>query len=65
MIDDPWPHAALAHYGQALARNIERALASSGHSMRALANAMGITHSTISRVAHGRVPRDLGTLARL
>lgn len=67
-----WPHAALtpdapvsAHYGQALARNIERALASTGQSLRMLAEATGITHSTISRVVNGRVLPDLGTLARL
>jgi ribosome-binding protein aMBF1 (putative translation factor) len=71
-VDGTWPHAALAadapvsaHYGQALARNLERALASSGQSMRTLADATGITHSTISRVINGRVLPDLGTLARL
>ncbi|MET9070589.1 helix-turn-helix transcriptional regulator [Streptomyces sp. NPDC004232] len=67
-----WPHAALepeapvsAHYGQALACNIERALASTGYSLRTLADATGVTHSTISRVVNGRVLPDLGTLARL
>ncbi|MEU9385607.1 helix-turn-helix transcriptional regulator [Streptomyces sp. NPDC048279] len=72
VVDGAWSHAVLApdapvsaHYGQALARNIERALASSGHSLRTLAEVTGITHSTISRVANGRVLPDLGTLARL
>lgn len=70
--DDAWPYAALppdapasAHYGQALARNLENALAVSGYSLRALAEDTGITHSTISRVLHGRVLPDLGTIARL
>lgn len=72
VVDDAWPHAALASdapvsaiYGQALARNLENALAYSGHSLRTLADATGITHSTISRVIHGRVLPDLGTIARL
>ncbi|MGW2009754.1 helix-turn-helix domain-containing protein [Streptomyces nigrescens] len=72
VVDDAWPHAALAadapvsaHYGQALARNLENALAVSGHSLRTLAEATGVTHSTISRVVHGKVMPDLGTLARL
>lgn len=72
VVDETWPHAALvpdapvsAHYGQALARNLENALAVSGHSLRTLAEATGITHSTISRVIHGKVMPDLGTLARL
>lgn len=72
VIEGTWPYADLApdapvsaHYGQALARNIERALASSGHSLRTLADATGITHSTISRVLNGKVLPDIGTLARL
>lgn len=67
-----WPHAALvadapvsAHYGQALARNLERALASTNTSLRMLAEATGVTHSTLSRVLNGKVLPDLGTLARL
>ncbi|MFJ7629815.1 helix-turn-helix domain-containing protein [Streptomyces sp. NPDC097595] len=67
-----WPHAALAadapvsaHYGQSLARNLERAMTSSGHTLRTLADATGVTHSTVSRVANGRVMPDLGTIARL
>ncbi|MEH6373826.1 helix-turn-helix transcriptional regulator [Streptomyces sp. KLMMK] len=70
--DGAWPHATLtldapasAHYGQALARNLHRALASTNHSLRTLAEATGITHSTISRVLNGKVLPDLGTLARL
>ncbi|WP_052229957.1 helix-turn-helix transcriptional regulator [Streptomyces sp. CT34] len=72
VVGGSWPHAALAadapasaHYGQALARNLERALASSGQSLRTLAESTGITHSTISRVVNGKVLPDLGTLARL
>lgn len=70
--DDAWPHAALvpdapasALYGQALARNLEHALDVSGHSLRSLAEATGVTHSTISRVLNGKVLPDLGTIARL
>ncbi|MGW7002052.1 helix-turn-helix domain-containing protein [Streptomyces sp. NPDC054933] len=72
VIDGVWPHAALAegapvsaHYGQALARNLERALATTKYSLRTLADATGLTHTTISRVLHGKVLPDLGTLARL
>ncbi|MEV8340969.1 helix-turn-helix domain-containing protein [Streptomyces niveus] len=54
-----------AHYGQALARNLERAMTSTGHTLRALADTTGVRHSTISRVANGRVTPDLGTIARL
>lgn len=70
--DGTWPHAALvpdapvsAHYAQALARNLERALASSGQSLRTLAEATGINHTTIGRVLAGKVLPDVGTLARL
>ncbi|MFD7980595.1 helix-turn-helix domain-containing protein [Streptomyces sp. NPDC059749] len=54
-----------AHYGQALARSLDRAMSSTGHTLRTLADATGVTHSTISRVANGRVMPDLGTIARL
>lgn len=71
-VDGAWPHAVLAvdapvsaHYGQALARNLERALVSTGHTLRTLADATGVTHSTISRVLNGKVMPDLGTIARL
>jgi DNA-binding Xre family transcriptional regulator len=67
-----WPYAVLtgdapagAHYGQAIARNLERALTSTGQSLRSLAEATGVTHSTISRVRSGKVMPDIGTLARL
>lgn len=70
--DGTWPHAVLvpdapvsAHYGQAYARNLERAMVSTGYSLRKLAELTGITHSTISRVLNGKVMPDLGTLARL
>ncbi|AZQ74359.1 XRE family transcriptional regulator [Streptomyces luteoverticillatus] len=54
-----------AHYGRALSRNLERALEVTHQSLRPLAENTGITHSTISRVMHGKVMPDLGTLARL
>lgn len=70
--DGAWPHATLAadapvsaHYGQALSRNLARALAATNYSLRTLAETTGITHSTISRVLHGKVLPDSGTLARL
>lgn len=72
VVDGSWPHAALAsdapvsaHYGQAFARNLERAMASTGHTLRTLADSTGVTHSTVSRVLNGKVMPDLGTLARL
>lgn len=72
VVDDAWPHAALApdapvsaHYGQALARNLGNALTVSGYSLRTLAEVTGVNHSTISRVINGKVMPDLGTLARL
>ncbi|MFF9069742.1 helix-turn-helix domain-containing protein [Streptomyces sp. NPDC014891] len=72
VVDGAWPHAALApdapvsaYYGQALARNLERAMASTPHTLRTLADATGVTHSTISRVLNGKVMPDLGTIARL
>jgi DNA-binding Xre family transcriptional regulator len=72
VMDGVWPHAVLAadapvsaHYGQAFARNLERAMASTDYSLRKLADLTGITHSTISRVINGKVMPDLGTLARL
>ncbi|MGW9412046.1 helix-turn-helix domain-containing protein [Streptomyces diastaticus] len=72
VVDGSWPHAALApdapvsaHYGQAFARNLQRAMASTGHNLRTLADLTGITHSTVSRVLNGKVMPDLGTLARL
>lgn len=71
-VDGAWPHAALAadapvsaHYGQALACNLAHAMASTGHTLRTLADVTGVTHSTISRVLNGRVMPDLGTIARL
>ncbi|MFK0257437.1 helix-turn-helix domain-containing protein [Streptomyces sp. NPDC090445] len=70
--DGTWPYAALsadapvsAHYAQALARNLERALNSSGQSLRTLAEATGVNHTTIGRVLGGKVLPDVGTLARL
>lgn len=70
--DGVWPYARLqpdapasAHYGQALARNLYRALEESGQSLRTLGEAAGITHTTIGRVVRGEVMPDLGTLARL
>lgn len=70
--DGTWPHAALApdapvsaHFAQALARNLERGLASSGQSLRTLAETTGINHTTIGRVLGGKVLPDIGTLARL
>ncbi|MFJ4964301.1 helix-turn-helix domain-containing protein [Streptomyces sp. NPDC088729] len=72
VISGSWPRAALApdapvsaHYGQAFARNLERAMASTGHNLRTLAESTGVTHSTVSRVLNGKVMPDLGTLARL
>ncbi|GGN64781.1 hypothetical protein GCM10012285_67090 [Streptomyces kronopolitis] len=72
VVDAAWPHAALAsdapvsaYYGQSLSRNLARAMASTGHTLRSLAEVTGLTHSTISRVLNGRVMPDLGTLARL
>ena len=72
VVDGVWPHAVLADdapvsafYGQAFARNLERALVATNHSLRTLAEATGLTHSTISRVMNGKVMPDLGTLARL
>lgn len=72
VVDGTWPHATLAkdapvsaHYGQALSRNLERALEATHQSLRTLAENTGITHSTISRVINGKVMPDLGTLARL
>ncbi|MEU6980758.1 helix-turn-helix transcriptional regulator [Streptomyces sp. NPDC046371] len=72
VVGGTWPHAALAddapvsaHYGQALARNLERAMTATGHTLRTLAEVTGVTHSTVSRVANGRVMPDLGTIARL
>ncbi|MFD8105327.1 helix-turn-helix domain-containing protein [Streptomyces microflavus] len=68
VVGGAWPHAALApgapvsaHYGQGLARNLERAMASTRHTLRTLADVTGVTHSTISRVLNGKVPPDLGT----
>ncbi|MFI8362409.1 helix-turn-helix domain-containing protein [Streptomyces sp. NPDC085612] len=72
VIDGVWPHAVLAadapvsaYYGQHLARNLERAMSSTGHTLRSLGELTGLTHSTISRVVNGKVMPDLGTLARL
>ncbi|MCM9080091.1 helix-turn-helix domain-containing protein [Streptomyces virginiae] len=72
VVDGAWPNAALApdapvsaYYGQSLSRNLARAMSSTGHTLRSLAAATGLTHSTISRVLNGRVMPDSGTLARL
>ncbi|MEV0113260.1 helix-turn-helix transcriptional regulator [Streptomyces sp. NPDC050844] len=72
VVSGTWPHAKLAddapvsaHYGQALSRNLERALNATNQSLRTLAETTGLTHSTISRVLNGKVLPDLGTLARL
>lgn len=72
VVDGTWPHAVLAddapasaHYGQAFARNLARALTLTNQSLRTLAETTGLTHSTISRVLNGKVMPDLGTLARL
>ncbi|MFJ9643561.1 hypothetical protein [Streptomyces sp. NPDC101206] len=40
-------------------------MASTGHILRTLTEATGVTHSTVSRVATGRVRPDLGTIAWL
>ncbi|MCM8555479.1 helix-turn-helix domain-containing protein [Streptomyces sp. STCH 565 A] len=72
VVGGTWPHAALApdapvsaYYGQAFARNLERALASTGLSLRTLSEQSGVAHTTIGRVVHGKVLPDMGTLARL
>ncbi|MFD4276191.1 helix-turn-helix domain-containing protein [Streptomyces cyaneofuscatus] len=72
VVDGAWPHAALApdapvsaYYGQSLSRNLQRAMTSTGYTLRGLAEVTGINHSTVSRVLNGKVMPDLGTLARL
>lgn len=67
-----WPDATLsadapvsAHYGQALARRLAYAIASSDTSLRALGERAGVSHTTISRLLAGRVLVDIGTVARL
>ncbi|MGW6742531.1 helix-turn-helix domain-containing protein [Streptomyces sp. NPDC055025] len=67
-----WPHARLvedapvsAHYGQAFARNLAQAMATSDIGLRALGERAGVSHATISRLLRGMVLPDLGTLARL
>ncbi len=67
-----WPYAQLsgdapvsAHYGQAFARNLTRAMETSEIGLRALGDRAGVSHATISRLLRGMVLPDLGTLARL
>ncbi|MFJ2575381.1 multiprotein-bridging factor 1 family protein [Kitasatospora aureofaciens] len=67
-----WPQAELiadapasAHYGQAFARNLIRAMESTGHGTRTLSEKSGVAHTTISRLMRGRVLADMGTVARL
>ncbi|MEV5140621.1 helix-turn-helix transcriptional regulator [Streptomyces syringium] len=67
-----WPHARLAedapvsaHYGQAFARNLAQAMATSDIGLRALGDKAGVSHATISRLLRGMVLPDMGTLARL
>ncbi|WP_371095866.1 helix-turn-helix domain-containing protein [Streptomyces sanglieri] len=67
-----WPHARLvedapvsAHYGQAFARNLTQAMATSDIGLRSLGDKAGVSHATISRLLRGIVLPDMGTLARL
>lgn len=72
VVSGTWPHAQLqeeapvsAHYAQALARNLARALDSSGTALRTLGDRAGVSHATISRLLRGMVLPDIGTIARL
>jgi lambda repressor-like predicted transcriptional regulator len=67
-----WPHARLAddapisaHYAQALARNLQAAIDTSGLVLRALGEKSGVSHATVSRLLRGLVLPDIGTIARL
>ncbi|MFJ1577642.1 helix-turn-helix domain-containing protein [Streptomyces sp. NPDC088147] len=59
------PTAGVAPAGSDASAEVGRAMASTGHTLRTLADSTGVTHSTVSRVLNGKVMPDLGTLARL
>ncbi|TJZ99984.1 helix-turn-helix transcriptional regulator [Actinacidiphila oryziradicis] len=67
-----WPYARLvedapvsAYYGQAFARKLAEAMATSEIGLRTLGDKAGVSHATISRLLRGMVLPDIGTVARL
>ncbi|MEU5429766.1 helix-turn-helix domain-containing protein [Streptomyces sp. NPDC020799] len=67
-----WPNARLqvdaplsAHYGQEVARRLRTAMDQQAVSQRTLAKLCAVAQATISRILHGEVLPDLGTLAKL
>lgn len=72
VIEGTWPAAVLArdapvsaHYGQALAANLQQTMSTTRCTLRRLAQTSGVAHTTISRVLRGEVLPDMGTIARL
>ncbi|MFD4989184.1 helix-turn-helix domain-containing protein [Streptomyces sp. NPDC058374] len=70
--DGRWPDVRLegsaplsAHCGLLLAQSLHKEMAARGLSLRSLAGAAGVAHSSIARVVTGHTLPDVGSLARL